>query len=142
MLTLARTAVLALSFILGFTACSPNENYAARKPAPAVSTAPTDFSQDEATRNSPASQEPQESPDMSGSLPTGYQGSQSYNMNGTLMPGTAGGMIVGWPLNGTLMPGSAGGMIVGGPLNGTLMPGSAGGIVVGGPLNGTLMPAQ
>lgn len=29
---------------------------------------------------------------------------------------------VGGPLNGTLMPGASGGMVVGGPLNGTLMP--------------------
>jgi len=62
--------------------------------------------------------------------------------NGTVMPGSSGGMVVGGPLNGTVMPGSSGGMIVGGPLNGTVMPGSSGGMVVGGPLNGTVMPGS
>lgn len=45
------------------------------------------------------------------------------SLNGTHLPGSDGGMVIGGPLNGTLLPGSKGGMIIGGPMNGPLSPG-------------------
>jgi hypothetical protein len=40
-------------------------------------------------------------------------------------------------LNGTVMPGSTGGMVYRGPVGGPMMPGSTGGMIVWGPPNDT-----
>ena len=61
-------------------------------------------------------------------------------IDGLIMPGRDGGMVIGEPLNGSIMPGRDGGMVIGGPLNGSIMPGRDGGMVIGGPLNGSIMP--
>ncbi|MFA7281836.1 MAG: hypothetical protein WC100_17260 [Sterolibacterium sp.] len=72
----------------------------------------------------------------------GQQAVTRGSLDGTIMPGREGGMIIGGSFNGSFLPGSKGGVVVGGPLHGSIWPGSEGGMVHGGPLNGSFVPGN
>lgn len=98
----------------------------------------TDQSEEDSTQYSPPNNNTPP-PSLTNSPPVMVSGG---NLNGSMWPGSQGGMIIGGPLSGSILPDENGGIVVGGPSSGSIWPGGNGGMVTGGTMSGSIIPGK